>query len=110
MKKVLFVLMMLPLTVAAWAPASPASAPNPPFENCMYKGIKLWGKVKFVDACADITVKIVDALPDYEVKIVEYTPDQCGQWQIVDACADITVKIVDACADISVRYVKYTPY
>jgi hypothetical protein len=104
MKKVLFVLMMLPLTVAAWAPAAPVTK-----ENCTCKGKKLWGKVKFVDAFEDIKVSVVDAFPDYKVRIVDAHPDRCGLWEIVTDFPDLRVRLVDDFPDLRVQYVDYYP-
>ncbi|AXA80388.1 hypothetical protein ACOTEO_00985 [Achromobacter xylosoxidans] len=66
--------------------------------RCTYKGIPLHGKVKVVDAFADIRVKKVSAFAD-----------GCGEWKIVDAFPDFTVQFVDAFPDVTVKWVEAFP-
>ena len=40
-----------------------------------YKGIKLYGKVKFVTSFPDIKIKYVDSFPDIKVKFVSSFPE-----------------------------------
>ena len=67
-------------------------------KDCTYNGMKLYGKIKFVEAFPDINVQIVNAFPD-----------QCGRWQIVEAFPDLKVQIVEAFPDIRVKYVNAFP-
>jgi len=53
--------------------------------DCYYKGIKLWGKVKFVTSFPDIKIQYVESFPDIKVKIVTSFPDKCGLWQTVES-------------------------
>ena len=73
--------------------------------NCEYKGIKLYGKVKFVDSFEDIRIKYVDSFEDINVQFVSSFPNSCGQWQKVDNFEDIRVKVVDSFEDLDVRIV-----
>lgn len=77
--------------------------------DCTYKGVKLTGDVKFVDAFPDFEIRIVDAFPDINVKMVDAFPDECGKWKKVDAFPDFTVKVVDAFGDFDVKYVDAFP-
>jgi hypothetical protein len=108
-----------PTTYSAYhAGPPPAHSPTGPGSStsddeiqsdCTYKGVKLAGNVKFVDAFPDFEIKIVDAFPDLNVKLVDAFPDECGKWKVVDAFPDFTVKVVDAFSDFDVRYVDAFP-
>jgi hypothetical protein len=69
-------------------------------DSCFFQGIKLNGKIQFVESFPDITVQVVESFPDLKVKIVDSFPNDCGEWQIVDSFPDIKVKIVESFADI----------
>jgi hypothetical protein len=43
--------------------------------DCTFHGMKLWGKVQFVNSSPDLKVKAVDAIPDLKVQMVEAFPD-----------------------------------
>ena len=77
--------------------------------NCTFKGISLYGKVKIVNAFADIKVKKVNSFPDLKVKFVSSFPDSCGKWQIVNAFPDFTVQFVNAFEDVSIKEVSAFP-
>ena len=77
--------------------------------DCEYEGIKLYGKVKFVDAFPDIKIKFVESFPDINVKFVEAFPNSCGKWKTVDTFPDFTVKVVDAFPDLKVKLVESFP-
>jgi hypothetical protein len=77
--------------------------------DCHYKGIKLWGKVKFVTSFPDIKIQYVDHFPDIRVKFVSSFPDKCGLWQIVDNFPDIKVQVVNHFPDIKVKVVEHFP-
>ena len=51
-------------------------------EECSFNGIKLNGKIQFVESFPDLTVQVVESFPDLKVKIVDSFPDDCGEWQI----------------------------
>lgn len=78
-------------------------------DNCTFKGIPLYGKVKVVDSCEDFKVQIVTAFPDLAVQVVTAFPDKCGRWEFVDCCEDFTVKFVDSAADFTIEYVTIDP-
>ncbi len=77
--------------------------------NCEWKGIKLYGKVQFVDAFPDIKVQFVDAFPDIKVQFVDAFPNDCGKWQEVTAFPDFKVQVVTAFPDIKVQKVTAFP-
>ena len=77
--------------------------------ECEYNGIKLYGRVKFVDNFEDISIEYVDALADIDVQFVESFPDECGQWQKVDNFEDIRVKVVSSLPDLTVKVVNSFP-
>ena len=47
--------------------------------SCSFNGIPLYGKVKVVDAFADIKVEIVNAFSDLDVQTVDAFADSCGK-------------------------------
>jgi hypothetical protein len=76
---------------------------------CEWNGIKLYGKVQFVEGFADIKIQFVDDFPDLDVEFVDAFPDACGKWQVVDAFPDFTVQVVDDFPDLKVRAVSAFP-
>jgi len=78
-------------------------------EECSFNGIKLNGKIQFVESFPDLTVQVVESFPDLKVKIVDSFPDDCGEWQIVDSFPDIKVKMVESFADIKIKFVESFP-
>ena len=78
-------------------------------DGCTFKGIKLFGNVKRVDAFPDLKIKVVDAFADLHVKVVDAFPDACGRWKWVDAFPDFTVQFVDAFPDVTIKYVDAFP-
>ena len=78
-------------------------------DSCTFKGIKLNGKIQFVESFPDLTVQVVESFPDLKVKIVDSFPDECGEWQIVDSFPDVKVKIVESFADIKIKFVNSFP-
>lgn len=78
-------------------------------DNCTYKGIKLNGRIKFVNSFPDLKVQIVNAFPDLKVKIVSSFPDKCGEWEIVESFPDIKIQIVDAFPDLKIKIVEAFP-
>jgi hypothetical protein len=77
--------------------------------DCTYKGLKMYGKVKFVESFPDIKVQIVNSFPDLKVQTVNSFPDACGKWQIVESFPDIKVQIVNSFPDIKIQYVDAFP-
>lgn len=78
-------------------------------DSCQYKGIKLFGKVKFVTSFPDIKIKYVESFADIDVQFVTSFPNSCGKWQEVNSFPDFTVQIVDAFPDLKVRRVESFP-
>ena len=77
--------------------------------SCYYKGIKLWGKVKFVTSFPDIKIQYVESFPDIKVKYVTSFPDKCGLWQVTESFPDFKVQIVTSFPDIKVKLVESFP-
>jgi hypothetical protein len=96
--------------LAVVALAAPAQAGDKVDKgSCTYKGFKLYGKIKVVEAFPDLKVQIVDAFPDLKVKMVEAFPDSCGKWKMVDAFPDLKIQFVTAFPDIKIKYVEAFP-
>ena len=89
--------------------ASAAGAASKINSDGYYKGIKLCGKVKVVEAFADIKVQVVNSFPDLKVQIVESFPDKIGKWQFVDSFPDFTIQFVTSFPDIKIKYVNSFP-
>ena len=66
--------------------------------QCSAKGHRLWGKVKVVNAHADL-----------KVQKVSHFPDKCGKWQMVDNFPDFTIQFVNAFPDVKIQYVNAFP-
>ena len=96
MQKIILSLLCLLLPLASFADVG---------ANCTFNGIPLYGKVKIVNAFADIKVKKVNSFPDLKVKFVSAFPDSCGKWQIVNSFPDFTVQFVNAFEDVSIKEV-----
>lgn len=77
--------------------------------DCQYKGIKLFGKVQYVESFPDLKIQFVNAFPDLKVQFVESFPDQCGKWQVVTSFPDIKVQVVESFPDIKVQVVNSFP-
>lgn len=82
---------------------------DPIDKTCMFKGKKLYGKIKIVENFPDIKVKIVENFPDLKVKLVDNFPDECGKWQIVENFPDLKIQIVENFPDIRVKFVDNFP-
>lgn len=100
-KTILSVLALLLLTATALA--------SPINDGGYFKGIRLAGKVRIVDAFPDIKVQVVSSFPDLRVKVVESFPDEIGEWQFVEHGEDFTIQFVDAFPDIKIKYVTAFP-
>lgn len=77
--------------------------------GCTYKGFKLYGKIKIVDAFPDIKIKIVESFPDLKVQVVDNWPDDCGKWKFVDSFPDLKVQFVESFPDIKIKFVENWP-
>lgn len=76
---------------------------------CMFKGKKLYGKIKIVTSFPDIKVKVVESFPDLKVKIVDSFPDSCGEWKMVESFPDTKIQFVESFPDIKIKYVTSFP-
>tara|TARA_B100000029_G_C17491877_1_gene929421 strand:+ start:859 stop:1257 length:399 start_codon:yes stop_codon:yes gene_type:complete len=77
--------------------------------DCTWKGIKLYGKVKVVTSFPDLEVEVVNSFPDLKVKKVNSFADRCGEWKFVESFPDFTVKFVNSFPDIKIKYVNSFP-
>lgn len=104
MKKLFSVAVMLvSFAVMSSALASPIDSSG------YFKGIRLWGKVRVVNAFPDIKVQVVDAFPDLKVQKVNAFPDSLGKWQFVTSGEDFTIQYVNAFPDIKIKFVDAFP-
>lgn len=78
-------------------------------ENCEFDGIKLYGKVQFVDNFPDLKIQYVEHFPDINVKFVENFPNDCGEWQVVENFPDFKVQVVEHFPDLKVKQVENFP-
>ena len=78
-------------------------------DDCTWNGLKLYGKIKFVESFPDIKIKFVESFPDIKVKFVESFPDKCGQWKVVESFPDLRVQVVESFPDIKVKIVESFP-
>jgi hypothetical protein len=77
--------------------------------DCAFKGKKLYGKVKIVEAFPDVKIQAVSGFPDLKVQVVSAFPDKCGKWQFVEAFPDVKVQFVDAFPDVKIKFVEAFP-
>jgi len=77
--------------------------------DCEWKGIKLYGKVQFVESFPDIKIQFVESFPDIKVEFVSSFPDKCGKWQEVSSFPDFKIQVVTSFPDIKVQKVTSFP-
>ena len=77
---------------------APAAAGAKIAGDCSFKGKKLYGKIK-----------IVDAFPDLKVQVVDAFPDKCGKWKMGDAFPELKIQMVTAFPDLKIKYVTAFP-
>ena len=116
LKRVLVVAAFVTTSVAGFDrdPSAPVAVPTAAAGgkvgvDCSFKGKKLYGKIKVVDAFPDLKVQVVDAFPDLKVQVVDAFPDKCGKWKMVDAFPDVKIQMVTAFPDIKIKYVNAFP-
>jgi len=103
-------LIVLVVVFAAVALAAPAQAGDKVDKaSCTFKGFKLYGKIKVVEAFPDLKVQVVEAFPDLKVRVVEAFPDSCGKWKMVEAFPDLKIQFVNAFPDVKIKYVNAFP-
>jgi hypothetical protein len=91
------IVLILALIGLAFVPAD-----KPINSDCSCKGIKLWGKVRVVEAHEDFKVRI-SVHSDLKVRITEHT-NKCGEWNFVDTHEDFSIRFVDAHEDFKIEY------
>lgn len=101
----LFSLLSLPVGTGAGGSSNPIS------DDGFYKGIRLSGRVQFVEHGEDFRIQIVDASPHLNVRYVRsaFMNRHIGEWQRVDRNPDFKVKVVNAWPDFRVRIVNSFP-
>ena len=113
LKRVLMLAAFVAMSVGGFGrdPGAPvvAAAGGKVGGDCSFKGKKLYGKIKIVDAFPDLKVQIVDAFPDLKVQVVDAFPDKCGKWKMVDAFPDVKIQMVTAFPDVKIKYVNAFP-
>jgi hypothetical protein len=77
--------------------------------NCECKGVKLYGKVQFVESFPDLKIQYVTSFPDIKVQYVTSFPDKCGKWQKVTSFPDFKVQLVSSFPDLKVQVVESFP-
>ena len=78
-------------------------------QNCTWKGMKLYGRIKIVENFPDIKVKVVENFPDMKVKLVSNFPDHCGEWKLVENFPDLKIQIVENFPDVKIQFVENFP-
>ena len=76
---------------------------------CVFKGIKLQGKVQIVNSFPDLKVQRVNSFPDLKVEWVKTFPDKCGKWQRVEAFPDFKIQYVESFPDLKIQRVTVFP-
>ena len=82
---------------------------NPVQKDCMYKGKKLFGKVRIVQYGEDFTVRAVTYSEDFKIQHVSYSQTECGKWQFVEYGEDFKIRFVEYSEDFKVKFVEYSP-
>lgn len=103
-------LLCLNIIMAAFFALSNTSS-NPISSDGYYKGIRLAGKVQFVESGEDFRIQIVEHFPHLNVRYVKsaFMNNKVGEWQKVDRNPDFKVKVVNAWPDFRVRVVSAFP-
>jgi hypothetical protein len=100
MKKFLFLILFACLPI--WA--------NPISSDCSFKGKKLYGRVRIVEANEDIRVRVVTANEEFRVFLNPITwQDRCGEWHYVTANENLKIRFVEANEDFRIRFVGANP-
>lgn len=74
------------------------------FENCTFKGKKLYGNVRVVSSGETFQVRVVEFGENLQVKITDH-PYSCGEWRFVTSGEDFTVRFVTFGEDFSIRII-----
>ena len=72
------------------------------WKGCLFKGVPMWGRVKFVSVGARFKIRIVGTKASLNVKGVAHPAKNCGEWQFVSATPTFTVEIVKVGEDFTV--------
>jgi len=70
---------------------------------------KVFGRIQYVTAFADVKVKVVRSFGDLRVQVVKSFADSPGEWEIVESFPDFKVEIVEAFEDFTIEYVNAFP-
>ena len=70
---------------------------------------RIYGKIQYVDSCADYTVEDVASAENLSVQEVSCCPSRPGEWQIVTSAPDFRIQKVTSAADFTIRYVGSCP-
>ena len=105
MKKSLLLLVFLWLLCAA----APVPAGTRISDDGTCRGIRLWGRVKVVQAFPDLKVQVVGSFPDLRVQMVESFPNSLGKWQFVEYLPDFTIQFVNSFPDLKIQFVNSFP-
>lgn len=107
LSKYLYILL---ITTTFGAPTNTFKGENfDDFNNCTYKGHRLYGRIQYVNSFPDIKVQVVNSFPDIKVKIVNSHANRCGEWRIVESHPDLKVQIVNSFPDIKIQFVQSFP-
>jgi hypothetical protein len=85
------------------------TGPNDVASDCTFRGVKLSGKVRFVEHGEIFSVEFVESNQDVRVQHVANSPGRCGQWRIVENGEDFRVRVVDHGGDVKIRWVTSNP-
>ena len=72
------------------------------WKGCLFKGVPMWGRVKFVSVGARFKIRVVGTKAALNVKGVPHPAQNCGEWQFVSATPAFTVEIVRDGEDFTV--------
>ena len=75
---------------------------NAGWKGCLFKGVPMWGRVKFVSVGARFKIRVVGTKAALNVKGVSHPAQNCGEWQFVSATPAFTVEIVRDGEDFTV--------
>lgn len=81
---------------------------NPIGSDCTFRGKKLFGTVRAVQAFGMFKVRISQT-PNLRVETVKHNPFRCGEWRMVQAGEDFTIEFVQAGEDFTIEFVNMSP-
>ena len=72
------------------------------WKGCLFQGVPMWGRVKFVSVGARFKIRVVGTKAALNVKGITHPAENCGEWQFVSATPAFTVEIVKEGEDFTV--------